>query len=176
MAAVASAPGPVDLAQIQRLTNIADVTRLLHETVVRERAIDAELDRQLSKRTDLERNFLLLNTPTAEARPRAALSRAGQGPWPAQAAGARGRRPLTCEARAIGHHGLLLLWLPLDSIVEGKGEGFQGPPLNAQQHTHPAWYRHSAVRARGSSGAVASVRPMPERPRSLLRPLLAPMH
>ncbi|GFR44918.1 hypothetical protein Agub_g6003, partial [Astrephomene gubernaculifera] len=56
----------VDLNHIYKLTNISDVTRLLHETVARERAIDQDLDRQLSKRNDLERNFLLLNTPTAE--------------------------------------------------------------------------------------------------------------
>ncbi|KXZ41619.1 hypothetical protein GPECTOR_358g126 [Gonium pectorale] len=56
----------VDVNVIYKLTNIADVTRLLNETVARERAIDQDLDRQLSKRSDLERNFLLLNTPTAE--------------------------------------------------------------------------------------------------------------
>ncbi|KAG2447879.1 hypothetical protein HYH02_007335 [Chlamydomonas schloesseri] len=56
----------VDLSVINRLTNISDVNKILHETVARERGIDSELDRQLSKRSDLERNFLLLNTPTAE--------------------------------------------------------------------------------------------------------------
>ncbi|EFJ43661.1 component of oligomeric golgi complex 4 [Volvox carteri f. nagariensis] len=56
----------IDLNLIYKLTNVSDVTKLLHETVARERAIDQDLDRQLSKRSDLERNFLLLNTPTAE--------------------------------------------------------------------------------------------------------------
>lgn len=56
----------VDLSLIYKLTNVNDVNRLLHETVAKERAVDLELDRQLSKRSDLERNFLLLNTPTAE--------------------------------------------------------------------------------------------------------------
>lgn len=58
----------VDLSVINRLTNVSDVNKILHETVARERAIDSELDRQLSKRSDLERNFLLLNTPTAEVK------------------------------------------------------------------------------------------------------------
>ncbi|GIL67932.1 hypothetical protein Vafri_21202, partial [Volvox africanus] len=56
----------IDLNLIYKLTNVSDATKLLHETVARERAIDQDLDRQLSKRSDLERNFLLLNTPTAE--------------------------------------------------------------------------------------------------------------
>lgn len=56
----------IDLNLIYKLTNVSDATKLLHETVSRERAIDQDLDRQLSKRSDLERNFLLLNTPTAE--------------------------------------------------------------------------------------------------------------
>jgi len=56
----------VDLALIHRLTNLSDINRLLHETVAKERAIDSELDQLLSKRADLERSFLLLNTPTAE--------------------------------------------------------------------------------------------------------------
>lgn len=40
--------------------------RLLHETIAKERVIDAELDKLLGKRAELERTFLLLNTPTAE--------------------------------------------------------------------------------------------------------------
>ena len=56
------------LALIHRLTNLGDINRLLHETVAKERALDLELDQLLSKRADLERSFLLLNTPTAEVR------------------------------------------------------------------------------------------------------------
>lgn len=55
-----------DLSLIHRLTNLTEINRLLHETVAKERGIDADLDRLLSKRTDLERSFLMLNTPTAE--------------------------------------------------------------------------------------------------------------
>ncbi len=57
-----------DMAHISRLTNLNDINRLLHETIVKERAIDAELDRQLQKRSELERNILVLNAATSEVR------------------------------------------------------------------------------------------------------------
>jgi hypothetical protein len=56
----------VDLGLIHKLTNLSDINRILNETLAKERALDAELDQLLSKRADLERSFLLLNTPTAE--------------------------------------------------------------------------------------------------------------
>lgn len=56
----------VDINLIHRLTNLNEINRILHETMARERNIDSELDKLLSKRADLERSFLLLNTPTAE--------------------------------------------------------------------------------------------------------------
>lgn len=65
-AAAAGASTSVDLALIHRLTNLNDINRILHETIAKERSIDNELDQLLSKRGDLERSFLLLNTPTAE--------------------------------------------------------------------------------------------------------------
>lgn len=58
--------GAVDLALIHRLTNLNDINRILHETIAKERSIENELDQLLGKRVDLERSFLLLNTPTAE--------------------------------------------------------------------------------------------------------------
>ncbi|GAX77377.1 hypothetical protein CEUSTIGMA_g4823.t1 [Chlamydomonas eustigma] len=57
----------VDLGLIQKLTNLSDINRILNETLAKERALDVELDQLLSKRADLERSFLLLNAPTAEA-------------------------------------------------------------------------------------------------------------
>lgn len=53
-------------SKLQQLTNLNDINRLLHETIAKERAIEAELDKQLSKRNDLERNILLLNAATSE--------------------------------------------------------------------------------------------------------------
>ncbi|WIA35384.1 hypothetical protein OEZ86_003832 [Tetradesmus obliquus] len=56
----------VSSKQLASITNLNDCSRLLHETIAKERAIEAELDKQLSKRNDLERNILLLNATTSE--------------------------------------------------------------------------------------------------------------
>jgi len=58
----------VDSQKLHQLTNINDINRLLHETIAKERAIEADLDKQLSRRNDLERNILLLNATTSEVR------------------------------------------------------------------------------------------------------------
>ncbi len=55
-----------DVAVIHKLTSLADVNRMLHESLAKERTIDSDLDRLLSKRVELERSFLLLNAPTVE--------------------------------------------------------------------------------------------------------------
>lgn len=65
-ASAAVANTNVDINLIHRLTNLNEINRLLHETIAKERTIDGELDKLLSKRAELERSFLLLNTPTAE--------------------------------------------------------------------------------------------------------------
>ena len=57
----------MDLGVISRLTNLGEINKLLHEVIAREVALDGELDKLLGKRAELERSFLLLNTPTAEA-------------------------------------------------------------------------------------------------------------
>lgn len=53
-------------SQLNALTNLADINRLLHETVAFERSIEAELDRELGRRIDLERSILQLNATTTE--------------------------------------------------------------------------------------------------------------
>lgn len=73
MPALAHAPSinpaaPDIQKQLTSLTNLNDINRLLHETIARERGIEADLDRQLSRRNDLERNILLLNATTSEVR------------------------------------------------------------------------------------------------------------
>jgi hypothetical protein len=40
-------------------------TSRLHETVARERAIDADLDKQLGRRAELEKQILMLNATTS---------------------------------------------------------------------------------------------------------------
>lgn len=65
--AASAALGPADSAsKLQQLTNLNDINRLLHETVAKERAIEAELDKQLSNRSELERSILLINASTSE--------------------------------------------------------------------------------------------------------------
>ncbi|KAK9830013.1 hypothetical protein WJX72_009198 [[Myrmecia] bisecta] len=57
----------VDLTiKTSQLTNLNDINRLLHETVAKERSIDAELEQLLSKREDIEAGLLVLHSATAE--------------------------------------------------------------------------------------------------------------
>jgi hypothetical protein len=68
MAPAPGAPAPFDAAVIKKLTNLNDINKLLHETLAKERAVDAELDKMLMKRGDLERSILSLNASTSEVR------------------------------------------------------------------------------------------------------------
>lgn len=68
MATLGTAAPSVDA--IAKLTNLTEINRLLHETIAKEHATDAELDRQLHKRSDLERSILVLNASTSEVRTR----------------------------------------------------------------------------------------------------------
>lgn len=63
---VSTAAGASDRGQLNSLTNLNDINRLLHETIACERSIEADLDKQLGKRTDLEREILQLNAATSE--------------------------------------------------------------------------------------------------------------
>lgn len=63
---VSTAAGAADWGQLNSLTNLNDINRLLHETIAYERSIEADLDKQLGKRTDLEREILQLNAATSE--------------------------------------------------------------------------------------------------------------
>jgi hypothetical protein len=49
--------GPGMLQQIRSLTDIADMTRLLHECIAYERSIDGELETLLSQRQELEKSL-----------------------------------------------------------------------------------------------------------------------
>jgi hypothetical protein len=60
---VSIAAGAGDFAS---LTNLNDINRLLHETIAWERSIESDLDKQLGKRTELERDILQLNAATSE--------------------------------------------------------------------------------------------------------------
>jgi hypothetical protein len=64
-AAMAAAEGGL-AGSCRELTNLADISRLLHEVVAKERAIDGELEQQLGRRGEIEKSLLLLNSSTAE--------------------------------------------------------------------------------------------------------------
>ena len=59
--------GEVDALQdVYHLTNLNDVNRLLHETLIREQCIDAELETLQSKRESIDRSLLTLQQSTVE--------------------------------------------------------------------------------------------------------------
>jgi hypothetical protein len=64
--AAGGAPLAADLSVVKQLVNFNDINKLLHETVARERAIDADLDKQLGRRAELEKQILMLNATTSE--------------------------------------------------------------------------------------------------------------
>jgi hypothetical protein len=63
---VSISAGAGDFAQLSSLTNLNDINRLLHETIAWERSIESDLDKQLVRRTELERDILQLNAATTE--------------------------------------------------------------------------------------------------------------
>ncbi len=56
------------LAGLQELTNLNDISRLLHEMLAKERSVNAELEGLLSKRSTLEGSLVTLQSSTAEVR------------------------------------------------------------------------------------------------------------
>ncbi|KDD75009.1 hypothetical protein H632_c926p0, partial [Helicosporidium sp. ATCC 50920] len=57
----------LDPASIRQLTSLAEVQRLLHEATLEERAIDAELESLMERRSEVERRVLGLQESSAEA-------------------------------------------------------------------------------------------------------------
>ena len=66
--AMGQAPATIDLALIRKLTNVADINRLLHDTLAKERTVDQELEQLLGKRVEVEQGLLGLQASTAEVR------------------------------------------------------------------------------------------------------------
>ena len=54
--------------ELERLTSLADINKLLQETVSKERNIELELEALLSKRSILERSLTHLQASTREVR------------------------------------------------------------------------------------------------------------
>ncbi|EIE27386.1 COG4-domain-containing protein [Coccomyxa subellipsoidea C-169] len=57
---------PVDFNSVKRLTNLNEINRALHETVARERSIEAELEQLLSKRAEIEKGFVNLHDSASD--------------------------------------------------------------------------------------------------------------
>ncbi|KAK9907313.1 hypothetical protein WJX75_001280 [Coccomyxa subellipsoidea] len=57
---------PLDFSSVKRLTNLTDINRALHETVARERSIEAELEQLLSKRVEIEKGFVNLHDSASD--------------------------------------------------------------------------------------------------------------
>ena len=55
-----------DLRAVEQLTSLTDISRLLHETLAKERGLEAELDQLLSRRGELEQTLLSLHTGSRE--------------------------------------------------------------------------------------------------------------
>ena len=55
-----------DLRSVEQLTSLSDISRLLHETLARERGLEAELDHLLHRRGDLEQSLLALHASSRE--------------------------------------------------------------------------------------------------------------
>ena len=61
-----AAATPLDPESVRQLYNLADINRLLHEANARERSIDAELERILSLRSQIEQDAIGLEEATKE--------------------------------------------------------------------------------------------------------------
>lgn len=55
------------MAGLRELTNLNDITRLLHEMLAKERGVNAELEGLIAKRGTLEGGLVTLRSSTAEA-------------------------------------------------------------------------------------------------------------
>ena len=56
------------MAGLRELTNLNDITRVLHEMLARERSVNAELEGLITKRGMLEAGLVTLRSSTAEVR------------------------------------------------------------------------------------------------------------
>ena len=66
-AQLASSAQP-SMSGLRELTNLNDITRVLHEMLARERSVNAELEGLITKRGTLEAGLVTLRSSTAEAR------------------------------------------------------------------------------------------------------------
>ena len=57
-----------DISVVENLTSLSDISRLLHITLAKERGLEAELDRLLHRRRELEKGLLDLHVGSREVK------------------------------------------------------------------------------------------------------------
>ena len=55
-----------DISTVEKLTSLSDISRLLHETLAKERGLEAELDQLLNRRGELEKSLIDLHAGSRE--------------------------------------------------------------------------------------------------------------
>ncbi len=55
-----------DISAVENLTSLSDISRLLHDTLAKERGLEAELDQLLHRRGELEKGLLDLHAGSRE--------------------------------------------------------------------------------------------------------------
>jgi hypothetical protein len=55
-----------DISAVEKLTSLSDISRLLHDTLAKERGLEAELDQLLNRRGELEKGLLDLHAGSRE--------------------------------------------------------------------------------------------------------------
>jgi len=55
-----------DISAVEKLTSLSDISRLLHDTLAKERGLEAELDQLLHRRGELEKGLLDLHAGSRE--------------------------------------------------------------------------------------------------------------
>ena len=56
----------LDIGAVEKITSLADISRLLQETLARERGLEAELDQLLNRRGDVEQSLLALHASSRD--------------------------------------------------------------------------------------------------------------
>ncbi|GBF96968.1 hypothetical protein Rsub_09048 [Raphidocelis subcapitata] len=161
------------MQQLARITNLHDVTRLLHDVVAQERACDAALDKMLCKRTELERGILVLNATTSEmlelvrADAEQLLGSVASTASAADAIGARVRRLDTAQSRVRAALALVDLILDRTSCVSGVQGAMAGGDFEAAAG-HIATFLDLERRLAGAAGALSDDTGQVEEQRQLL--------
>ena len=56
------------VSAVECLTSLSDISRILHETLAKERSLEAELDQLLNRRGEIEKGLIALHAGSREVR------------------------------------------------------------------------------------------------------------